>query len=651
MADFTLGAAASKPLQKFVSAFVPYGLKNAEGTAVRKVGFSKVDTNGTGMASLAEVENFIASALQVTLEDDVYAGDLFDLFRPCFGTAFNRAKELSKNNGKVLKGAKTATADDYISFPEFRMFCVYLQIFAALYDVFTSVDGGEGRTEDDDSRINLEEFLGGYHSLGGLGFQALQGLDTDEKATNLFKAVDANDGGFVLYREWSTYISAQEIKSKTHVGSLLNGNLKPTKIAGRKSGSSSRASSVSTRRSQKSKVSPSKKGYSPKSKMPVVAGVYKPGKTCSNELKDFIKIIQPYAEKNSDSLKLRKTGYRKCDSNGTGECSLAEVDGFVLTALKKSYGQKLGRKIFKQFRPSYIVAYNGAKNLKANATGNDDDYINFQEFRILNVYLAVYAGMLDAFSTIDGGGEGVSEEDDRRLGQKEWLSGFMNLTNTGFVGLDNLSGEDDALTMFEQMDPDQSGRAVFQDFCDYLSEAEIEANTDLGMLLAGSSLKSRKIEEETFSAPITEAPQDANPEPEHIVEETEAPSDESEPEPQALDEPAEEPVEAEVDEPEPEPEALDEPAEEPVEAEVDEPEPETEDLEEPAEEPEPEPEPEPEDLEEPVEEPEPEHEALDEPAEEAVDEKSVTEEVKDPTEQLAELGLGHEPAEQEANPQ
>ncbi|GAF88315.1 unnamed protein product, partial [marine sediment metagenome] len=153
-----------------------------------------------------------------------------------------------------------------------------------------------------------------------------------------------------------------------------------------------------------------------------------------------------------------------------------------------------------------------------------------------------------------------------------------------FVGLDNLSGEDDALTMFEQMDPDQSGRAVFQDFCDYLSEAEIEANTDLGMLLAGSSLKSRKIEEETFSAPITEAPQDANPEPEHIVEETEAPSDESEPEPQALDEPAEEPVEAEVDEPELEPEALDEPAEEPVEAEVDEPEPETEDLEEPAEE-------------------------------------------------------------------
>jgi hypothetical protein len=112
------------------------------------------------------------------------------------------------------------------------------------------------------------------------------------------------------------------------------------------------------------------------------------------------------------------------------------------------------------------------------------------------------------------------------------------------------------------------------------------------------------------------------------------PSDESEPEPQALDEPAEEPIEAEVDEPEVEPEALDEPAEEPVEAEVgDEPEPETEDLEEPAEEP------------------EPEHEALDEPAEEAVDEKSVTEEVKDPTEQLAELGLGHEPAEKEANPQ
>ncbi len=653
MADFTLSSAASEPLQKFVSSFVPYGLKNAEGTSLRKVGFSKADANGTGMASLAEIENFIKSSLQASLEDDTYAEELFDLFRPCFGSAFNQAKELNKNSGKVLKGAKTATADDYISFPEFRMFCVYLQIFAAMFDVFVTVDGGAGRTEDDDARICLDEFLKGYHSLGGLGFQALQKINSDEKATKLFKIIDANDGGFILYREWSKYIKGREIKAKTHIGKLLSGDLKSKKIASsrKSSAADSRASSVSTSRSKK--ASP-KKGYSPKkTAAPLVGGVYKSGKSCTDALKDFIKTIQPYAEKNAAALKLRKTGYRKCDSNGTGECSLAEVDGFVLTTLKKAYGQQLGKKIFKQFRPSYIVAYNGAKNLKANARGNDEDYINFQEFRVLNVYLAVYAGMLDAFSTMDGGGKGVSEDDDRRLGKAEWLNGYQKLTDTGFVGLDGLTNEEDALKMFDEMDPDKSGKALFQDFCDVITEAEIEANTTLGVLLSGSSLKSRKVED-TPEAPqdvpipepeaepeVVEEPEDVEPEPEAPLPdepEPEAPlPDEPEPEPEA-EEPVEE-TEPETlpDEPEPEPEAEAEEEAEP-EALPEEPEPEPE-VEEPAEETEPEPEEEAAQEAEPEalpEEPEPEPET-EEPAEEAEPEALAEEPEPEPeTEEPAE---------------
>jgi hypothetical protein len=89
---------ASKPLQNLVSAFVTYGLKNSEGTYCiekSRVLERQGNTNGSGMASLAEIENFIASALQDALDDDAYAGDLFNLFRPCLGTpAFNRAKEL-----------------------------------------------------------------------------------------------------------------------------------------------------------------------------------------------------------------------------------------------------------------------------------------------------------------------------------------------------------------------------------------------------------------------------------------------------------------------------------------------------------------------------------------------------------------------------
>jgi len=595
MTDFQLGPGASEPLRNFVAAIEPYGIKGSENTALRKIGFSKADTNGSGMASLAEIENFISSALAAKFEGaEEEAEALFKLFRPCYIAAFNNAKKLGKNSGKVLSGMKTATADDYISFSEFRLFCVYLCMYATMYEVFTTVDGGDaGRTEDDDSRISLDEFLGGYHSLGTLGFQALKGIDSDAAASALFHVIDSNDGGFVLFKEWSKYISGKEIKLKTHLGTLFSGNLKPQKItstattpkkaasrastprtapksaprsasrsAPRKNGGSDNSTVASSASRARTPASPSKKLQMI---MPVkVAGVYKPGKAATQALKDFIKSVQPYAEKTAQSLKLRKYGFKQCDTNGTGECSLAEVDGFVLTNLKKDYGPEAGETLFDAFRPSYIVAYNEAKDLKKNATGNDGDYINFPEFRILCVYLCIYAGMLDAFSTIDGGGAGVDANDDRRISKTEWLEQYMNISQTGFVGLDRLSNEDKALATYEQMDADGSGIALFKDFCGSLSNTEIKADTALGKLLLGSSLVLAPSQSE--EAPAEDEPGEDEPGEDEPVE------DEPAEDVPAEDEPAEDvPAEDEPAEDEP---AEDEPAEdEPVEDEPAEDEP------------------------------------------------------------------------------
>ena len=63
---------------------------------------------------------------------------------------------------------------------------------------------------------------------------------------NHFKAVDVNGGGFVLYGEWSKYIRAQEVKTKTHLGTLLSGNRKPKTIAGGRK--NSKGSNLSTRK-------------------------------------------------------------------------------------------------------------------------------------------------------------------------------------------------------------------------------------------------------------------------------------------------------------------------------------------------------------------------------------------------------------------
>jgi hypothetical protein len=302
-----------------------------------------------------------------------------------------------------------------------------------------------------------------------------------------------------------------------------------------------------------------------------VDGAYKPS-TSSKNLKEFIKSIQPYTEKTAEGKKLRKIGFGKCDMNGSGECSLAEVDGFVLTNLKSDYGPKLGEKLFKTFRSSYIVAYNGAKDLKANAEGNDDDYINFAEFRILSVYLCVYAGMLDAFATVDGGGAGVSADDDRRIGTKEWMKGYAHIKTTGFVGLAKLHDDDDARAAFQLMDADNSGRALFSDFCNFLSAAEVDAGSKLGGLFSGNGLVLRALND----SPLEDDP----PPPQDLPEEAldglldESVGEEEEPfEEQKPEEPEEEKEEVEemqLEEPkeEEEEEKLEETEEEVEESEV-----------------------------------------------------------------------------------
>ena len=52
--------------------------------------------------------------------------------------------------------------------------------------------------------------------------------------------------------------------------------------------------------------------------------------------------------------------------------------------------------------------------------------MSWGEFRLLNAYLCIYATMFDAFSKIDGGGEGT-EGDDRRIDEEEWMKGYKEV--------------------------------------------------------------------------------------------------------------------------------------------------------------------------------------------------------------------------------
>ena len=83
---------------------------------------------------------------------------MWTAFRPCYIRAFKDAADYAPDYGKVVKGTKNAKQDDFISKEEFRIFCVYVIIYAAMFDAFSKIDGGgAGRDAGDDKRIEKEE--------------------------------------------------------------------------------------------------------------------------------------------------------------------------------------------------------------------------------------------------------------------------------------------------------------------------------------------------------------------------------------------------------------------------------------------------------------------------------------------------------------
>jgi len=493
-AEFTVGSGASESLQNFCTAFEPYGLK--PNTSLRKTGFGIADTNGTGQASLAEIENFIISSLQNAFEDDSVSEELFDMYRPSYRHAFNNAKKLRGSNGK--KTSSSSSSDDYVSYAEFRVFTIYLRIYASMFDIFCNVDGGEARDANDDSRIELEEFLNYSSSLSGYNFIALKGISTPEDTTELFHRIDTGGSGKLIFSEWSTFLKSWEIKANTSMGILLSGKLKPTRLGtaqgsrttasvrtgntGR-SGGSVAQSTTPTRKAFKTSVSTPTSRPSPKSRtsngLPMkVSGAYIPSKSASNDLKDFVFAFQPLAEKTSKGTLIRKKVFSACDGNGTGQCSLAEIDSFVQSRLKLELGMKRSKTVFKRFRSSYIRAFNAAKDISKSS----EDYITFAEFRLLNAYLCIFVGLYDIFSKLDGGGEGITEDDDRRITEKEFVEGYRYFKDSGFSSLSKIKSTSNAKAVFATMDSDQQGKVLLIEFCDYVQVMEVRAGTAIGKL-------------------------------------------------------------------------------------------------------------------------------------------------------------------------
>lgn len=182
----------------------------------------------------------------------------------------------------------------------------------------------------------------------------------------------------------------------------------------------------------------------------------------------------------SESSK-RAMVWAKWDPNGNGYLSLAEVDLAVKTTLQDFVkNDAAGEAIWKRFRPSFIRAFNDAKDAAAAPAQMSSEYVSNHEFRILVAYIGYYATWFEVFSMIDGAAGDSTATDDRRISLAEWELGVNKIVRAGLTWAPYVALSSATKASFAQMDLNQGGYVSLNEFCDWIKAAEIEAKTPAG---------------------------------------------------------------------------------------------------------------------------------------------------------------------------
>jgi len=212
------------------------------------------------------------------------------------------------------------------------------------------------------------------------------------------------------------------------------------------------------------------------------------GSGVSENYKTFAAAFKPLCQLNEpDSKAKRGEAWKLADPNGNGQCSLAELDGWIKQHLLNA-DPASGETVWKAFRPCYIRAFTDAKDIGeakplGTSTANTDDYIQARTFRVFCSYLCIYGEMYDAFALVDGGGEGVSKDDDRKISPDELKAGIDKLKGFSFAAFTDLDAAK-ADELFKQMDADGKGAVMLIEWCRFIEQAEQKAGTVTGKLLA-----------------------------------------------------------------------------------------------------------------------------------------------------------------------
>jgi len=153
-----------------------------------KAAWSKVDFNGNGIVSVAEMDKFIGESANPESEVESFG----NLFSPVIDTNTGKPKQpVLIRAWKKCTSREYSTHDDgFIHRHEFRAFVKYILLYNSLFQVFDEING-------DDRRIDIDEFKAGMTKFGA--------CDEDTDLDQTFKNIDSNGGGQILFDEFCHY--------------------------------------------------------------------------------------------------------------------------------------------------------------------------------------------------------------------------------------------------------------------------------------------------------------------------------------------------------------------------------------------------------------------------------------------------------------
>jgi len=144
--------------------------------------WAKVDINGNGLVSVAEMDKMIGES---SAEWDGFFAPVVDE-----GTGKPKQPVLIRAWKKATGREYSTHEDGFIHKHEFKPFVRLIMMYNYLFTVFDELNG-------DDRRISEEEFVAGVGKLGA----GEEGTDLSQT----FKNIDTNGGGQILFDEFCHY--------------------------------------------------------------------------------------------------------------------------------------------------------------------------------------------------------------------------------------------------------------------------------------------------------------------------------------------------------------------------------------------------------------------------------------------------------------